>query len=174
MFHNHPLDFLYARIQTGRVMVWWCPSGSLSVRLSVRPTHRPSGSPSACFSHFSPTCFDIFSWNFAYDFVLMYYGSSSSVVTLHQFLKELCLFLNSEYWKCEVFRTFLLHALRYWAEIVHLCTKDQVQVLSPCNVWLSVRPTIFCTCFLYALTIELEILNFTLVSLMSFFERSLI
>ena len=35
------------------------------------------------FSAFSLTCFDRLSWNFAYDFVLMYYRSSSSVVTLH-------------------------------------------------------------------------------------------
>ena len=30
--------------------------------------------------HFSLTCFDILSWSFAYDFVLLYYISSSSVV----------------------------------------------------------------------------------------------
>ena len=63
-------QFLYARLQTGRIMVWWCPS--------VRP--------SAHFLHFSHTCFDIMSWNFAHDFVLMYYRSSLSVVTLRQFL----------------------------------------------------------------------------------------
>ena len=49
------------------------------------------------FPHFSLTCFDILSWNFAYDFVLMYYRSSLSVVTLLQYLKELCLFVNLEY-----------------------------------------------------------------------------
>ena len=38
------------------------------------------------FPHFSLTCFDILSWNFAYDFVLLYYRSSSSVVNLRQFL----------------------------------------------------------------------------------------
>ena len=32
------------------------------------------------FPHFSLTCFDILSWNFAYDFVLLCYRSSSSVV----------------------------------------------------------------------------------------------
>ena len=32
------------------------------------------------FPHFSLTCFDILSWNFAYDFVLLYYRSSWSVV----------------------------------------------------------------------------------------------
>ena len=68
-------------------------SGRPSVRLSVRP----SGSPSAHFPHFPPTCFDILSWNFAHDFVLMYYRSSSTVVTFRQFLKELCLFVNLEY-----------------------------------------------------------------------------
>ena len=32
------------------------------------------------FPHFSLTCFDILSWNFAYDFVLLYYRKSVSVV----------------------------------------------------------------------------------------------
>ena len=35
------------------------------------------------FPHFSLTCFEILICNFAYDFVLMYYRSSSSVITLH-------------------------------------------------------------------------------------------
>ena len=86
----------------------------------------------AVFPHFSPSYFEILSWNFAYDFVLMNYRSSSSIVTLRQFLKELCLFMNLEYRKCEVFHTFLLHALRYWAEILLWYTTDQVQVLSLC------------------------------------------
>ena len=34
------------------------------------------------FPHFSPTYFDILSWNFAYDFMLLHYRSSSGVVTL--------------------------------------------------------------------------------------------
>ena len=110
-------QFLYARLQMGHIMVWWCPS--------ICPTLCPSDSPSVQvsvppFPHFSPTCFDILSWNFAHDFVLMYYRSSSSVVTLRQFLKELCLFVNLEYRKCAVFHTFFLHALRYWAEILHM------------------------------------------------------
>ena len=101
--------FLYARLQTGRIMVWWCPSGSPSDSPSVRS---PSAeSPSACFPHFSPTCFDILSWNFAHDFVLMSYRSSLSVITLRQFLKELSLFVTLEYRKYTVFHTFLLHAL---------------------------------------------------------------
>ena len=71
------------------------------------------------FPHFSLTCFDILSWNFAYDFVVLYYRSISSVVNLRQFLWELCPFWNLEYWKYTVFRTFLLHPLTYWAEISH-------------------------------------------------------
>ena len=88
------------------------------------------------FPHFSLTCFDILSWNFAHDFVLLYYRSSSSVVNLRQFLWELCPFWNLEYWKYTVFRTFLLHPLTYWAESLHItlfyCTTDQVRVSSIC------------------------------------------
>ena len=88
------------------------------------------------FPHFSLTCFDILSWNFAYDFVLLYNRSSSSFVNLRQFLWELCPFWNLNYWKYTVFRTFLLHALTYWAEILHMtlfhCTIDQVWKSSIC------------------------------------------
>ena len=37
------------------------------------------------FLHFSLTCIEILSWNFANDFVLLYYRSSSSVVNMRQF-----------------------------------------------------------------------------------------
>ena len=53
---NHGVGryFLYARLQTGRIMVWWCPSvrpsGSPSVHPSVRPSVRPSQF-SALFSY---------------------------------------------------------------------------------------------------------------------------
>ena len=86
------------------------------------------------FPQFYLTCFDILGWNFAYDFVLLYYRSSSSVVNFRQFLYELCPFWTLEYWKYTVFCTFLLHALTYWAEILHMtlfyCTTDQVGVSS--------------------------------------------
>ena len=86
------------------------------------------------FPHFPLTCFDILNWNFAYNFVLMYYRSSSSVVDFRQLLLELCPFWNVEYRKYTVFRTFLLHALTYWPEILYLtlfyCTTDQVWVSS--------------------------------------------
>ena len=95
------------------------------------------------FLHFSLACFDILSWNFAYDFVLLYYRSSSSVVNLCQYLWELCPFWNLEYWKYTVFRTFLLHPLTYWAESLHItlffCTTDQVWVSSIC-VYFGVMP----------------------------------
>ena len=88
--------------------VLWYGDVRPGLRPSVRLSVRPSGSPSARFPHFSPTCFDILSWNFAHDFVLLYYRSSSSVVTLRQFLKELCLLVNLEYKKCAVFPHFSL------------------------------------------------------------------
>ena len=91
------------------------------------------------FPHFSLTCFDILSWNFAYDFVLLYYRSSSSVVNLCQFLWELCPFWNLKYWKYTVFRTFLLNSLTYWAESLFFCTTDQVWVPSIC-VYFGVMP----------------------------------
>ena len=88
------------------------------------------------FPHFSLTCFDILSWNFAYDFVLLYYRSSLSVINLRQFLWELCPFWNLEYWKFTFFRIFLLHAFTYWAKILHMtlfyCTTEQVRVSSIC------------------------------------------
>ena len=57
-------------------------------------------------SALSLTYFDILSWNFAYEFDLLYYRSSSSVINLLLFLWELCPFLDLEYWKYTVFRTF--------------------------------------------------------------------
>ena len=188
-FPHFSLPFLYARLQTGRIMVWWCPSVRPGLRPSVRHSF-PHFSPTCfdiliwnfvyhfifmhvrsssnainfrhlfagvmllfnfkllqicSFPHFSPKCFDILSSNFVYDFVLMYHRASLSVVILLQFLLELCLFVNLEYSKYTVFRTFLLHSLTYWAEILHMtlfyCTTDQVRVSSICvNSWTSYAP----------------------------------
>ena len=144
--------------------------------MSVRPSVRP-GLPSGRFPHFSPTPFDIWSWNFAHDFVLMYYRSSLSVVTLRQFLKELCPFVNLEYRKmCEVSRTFLLHALTYWAEILHgtlfYCTTDQVSSVGNSRLFLKElclflnlkyrKYTVFRTFLLHALTYWAELFHMTL------------
>ena len=72
------------------------------------------------FPYFALTFFGISSWNFAYDFALLYYRTSSSVVNLRQVFWELCPFWNLVYWKYTVFSTFLLHALTCWAEILHM------------------------------------------------------
>ena len=127
------------------------------------------------FPHFYLTSFDILSWNFSYDFVLLYYRSSSSIVNLGQFLLELCPFWNLEYWKYAVFRTFLLHALIYWAEILHMTlfyfTTDQVRVSSICvNFCRSYVPfwtyntgnTVFHTFLLHSLTYCAKILHMSL------------
>ena len=91
----------------------------------VRPSVRPSGSPSVppsvrhSFPHFSPTCFDILIWNFVYHFILMHVRSSSNAIHFRHFLQELCSFLTSNSYQYAVFRTFLLHALTYWAQILY-------------------------------------------------------
>ena len=105
------------------------------VRPSVRPgLVRPSVRRPSQFPHFSPTCFEILSWNFMYHFILMHVRSSSNVINFRQFLLELCPFWTSNSYKYAVFRTFLLHALTYWPEILHMtlcyCTTDQVRLSS--------------------------------------------
>ena len=102
--------FLYTRLQTGRIMVWWCPS----VRPGLRPSVRHS------FPHFSPTCFDILIWNFVHHFIFMRVRSSSNAINFRHFLQVLCSFLTSNSYKYAVFRTFLLHALTYWVQILYM------------------------------------------------------
>ena len=34
IYARREIEFLYARLQTGRIMVWWCPSVQVSVRQS--------------------------------------------------------------------------------------------------------------------------------------------
>ena len=114
LLYTTSLLFLYARLQTGRIMVWWCPSVRPSVRISVRPSVRHS------FPHFSPTCFDILIWNFVYHFIFMHVRSSSNAINFRHFLQELCSFLTSNSYKYAVFRTFLLHALTYWVQILYM------------------------------------------------------
>ena len=106
----------------------------------------------------------------------MYHRASLSVVILLQFLLVLCLFVNLKYSKYTVFRTFLLHALTYWAEILHMtlfyCTTDQVWVSSICvNFCGSYAPfwnleywkyTVFRTFLLHPLTYWAESLHITL------------
>ena len=143
--------------------------------LFIRPSSDdvgPSGSPSVShsFPHFSPTCFDTLSWNFAYAFVILYYRSGLSVVNCRRYAP----FWNLEHWKYTVFRTFLLHAWTYWAEILHMpllyCTTDQVLASSivgvmPCpfcnlEYW---KYTVFRIFLLHAFTYWAEILHMTLL-----------
>ena len=108
----------------------------LSILIGVMPLLELQIVEIHSFPQFSPTFFDIhvFSWNFAYDFILLYYRSSLSVISLRQFLWELCPFWNLNYWQYRVFRSFLWHVLTYCAEILHTtlfyCTTDQVIVSS--------------------------------------------
>ena len=61
---------------------------------------------------------------------LFYYTTDQVLVSsiCLNFLLELCPFWNLEYWKYTVFHIFLLYALTYWAEILHMtlfyCTTD--------------------------------------------------
>ena len=108
------------------------------------------------FPHFSLTRFDILSWNFAYDFVLLYFRLSLIVLNLRWFLWELCPFWKSEYWKYTVFCIFLLRALTYWAETLHVTLFNVQKIKFECHnsvsVWLSVRPSIFCIFLLHTST----------------------
>ena len=68
------------------------------------------------FPSFSLTCFDILSWNFAYDFVLMYYISSSSVWAeiLHMTLFYL-------YYRSRFCRSYVLFSAPEPKAQVHSC-----------------------------------------------------
>ena len=107
------------------------------------------------FPHFSLTRFDILSWNFACDFVLLYYRLSFSVLNLRWFLWELCPFWKSEYWKYS-FLHFFLRALTYSAENLHMTLFNVQKIKFECHnsvsVWLSVRPSIFCIFLLHTST----------------------
>ena len=65
---------------------------------------------------------------------MMHVRASSNAINFRQFLMELCPFLTSTCYKYAVFRTFLLHALTFRAEILHMtlfyCITEQVRVSS--------------------------------------------
>ena len=119
--------FLYVRLKTGRIMVWWYLSGSPSVRLSVF-------------------------WVFFFSYILWHIELKFSILlcfTVLQIKYECRQFASIfvgvvplfelrilEKKNPTVFRTFLLHALPYWAEILLItlfyCITDQVWVSSIC------------------------------------------
>ena len=150
------------------------PSGSSSVRPFICPSVRHS------FPHFSSTCFEILSPNFVQHFILMHVRSSSNAINFRQFVLQLCPFWISNSYKYAVFRTFFLHALINWDEIMHIilfyCITDQVRVSSinipsgSPSVRPSVRPfvTVFRTFLLHALRYWAQILcNFILMHVRS-------
>ena len=74
------------------------------------------------FTHYSPSCFAIWSCNF--DFLFM--NCSTNQVEWYSFgsiFEGVMPLSKLEYWKYTVFRTFLLHALIYWAEIWYITLK---------------------------------------------------
>ena len=124
------------------------------------------------FPHFSLTCFDILSWNFAYGFVLLYYRSTSSVVN---FCGSYAPFGTQNTENIQFFRTFLWHALTYWAENLHMAlfywNKDQLRVSSICVNFLwelcpfwnfeYLKYAVFRTFLLHALAYWAEIFHVT-------------
>ena len=90
------------------------------------------------FPHFSLTCFDILSRNFAYDFVLLCYRSSSSVVYLRQFLWELCPFLELRILEIQ-FSALFSHTLQHieLKVCILLCFSEQ-QIKFECRQFASI------------------------------------
>ena len=86
------------------------------------------------FPHFPLTRFDILSWNFAFDFVLLYYRSSFSAVNFRQFLLEFMPLLERRILEIHSFPHFSLTRfdILSWnfAYDFVLCTTDQVRVSS--------------------------------------------
>ena len=103
----------------------------MSVRPSVRVSVRQSQF-SALFSYML--------WHIELKFCMSLSSYEHSIkFECHQFpsiLVGVMPLLKLKKWKYTVFRSFLLHALTYWAEILHMtllyCTSDQVRMWSIC------------------------------------------
>ena len=95
-------------------MVWWCPSVRPGLRPSVRPSVRHS------FPHF----FSYMLWHIDLKFcVSLYFYARKIKFECHQFpslFAGVMLLLTSNSYKYAVFRTFLLHALTYWVQILYM------------------------------------------------------
>ena len=105
------------------------------------------------FPHFSLTCFDILSWTFAFD--LGFFFTTDQVR-----LSLICIIFCGSYapfgmWNTgnTVFCTYLLCALTYGAESLHMTSFNVLKIKFWCHnsvsVWLFVRPSIFCTFLLH-------------------------
>ena len=88
-------------------------------------------------------------------FALIFLGDMP-LLELRIFLWELCPFWNLEYWKYTVFYTFLLRALTYLVETLHMTLFNVQKITFECHnsvsVWLSVRPSIFSIFLLHTST----------------------
>ena len=97
------------------------------------------------FPHFSPTCFDILSLNFVYDFVLMYHRASLSVVILLQFLLELCLFVELRILEIHSFPHFSLTCFdilswNFAYDFVLLYYRSSSSVVNYASIFVGVMP----------------------------------
>ena len=116
------------------------------------------------------------------NFHIFYFSrSSSSIVTLWQVLEGIIPILKLEYRKYALFHIFLLHALTYWTEIVHMlhCDDNDIQIKFECRhvagVRPAVRPSIFSALSSYVhWQIQLKGFNLTLLSLMFFYLKRII
>ena len=92
------------------------------------------------FPHFSLTYFDILSWNFAYDFVLLYYTSSLSIVNFRQFLWELRPLFELGILEIHSFPHFSLTPFNIWSwkfayYFVFLYYTSSLSVVNLCLFW---------------------------------------
>ena len=128
------------------------------------------------FPHFSPKCFEILSWNCVHRFIFMHARSSLNAINFRQFLQELCPFWTSNSYKYAVFRTFLLHALTYWVEMLcdfvliysrlSLSGVTLRQLLKELCLFFNLehrKYVVFCNFLLHALTYWAEILHTALL-----------
>jgi hypothetical protein len=82
-----------------------------SLCLSVRPK---------CFPDFFPQCVQLLRWNFVHGFISMTYRSTSKMVSIDQFLKELCPLNLTILRNFRVFHSFILSAYRYSFDIWYI------------------------------------------------------
>ena len=135
------LAFLYARLKTGSIMVWWCPSVRPSVRpsRSVRVSAPVSVRVSVRQSQFS-ALFSYMLWPIELKFCMSLSSYEHSIkFECRQFpsiFAGVMPLLELRILKIHSFHTFLLHALAYWAEILQMtlfyCTTYQLWVSSIC------------------------------------------
>ena len=142
--------FLYARLQMGRIMVWWCPS----VWVSVRPSDSPSVPPSVRLSvrvsvrKFSPL-FSYMLWHIELKFCIWLCFTVLQIkFKCHQFpsiFVGVMPLLELKILEIHSFPHFsLTYALTYRAEILHMtllyCTYIHIKFECPLFALISPLP----------------------------------